>query len=249
MDTQSTPTEQSTQPMTRKERREMKRQQQKSNQSSTQRNKTLRTWGIWLGIIAIVGVGIWGLVASQPDTSSIVAAGTNEITDHDRVKGDKAAKALLIEYSDFQCPACATYEPMLEQAVAEYGERVAFVYRHFPLRQIHPNAQLAAQAAEAAGMQSKFWEMHDKLFDTQTAWSSLSNPRDTFKTYAESLELNVETFMTDLDSETTKSAVEADYQSGVKANVQGTPTFYLNGAKKSFRSYDDLKKALDAVLL
>ena len=86
-------------------------------------------------------------------------------------KGTNAAPNLLVEYSDFQCPACGIYYPIVKQLAEEENERVKVVYRHFPLRSIHPNAELAAKASEAAGKQNKFWEFHDMLFERQSRWS------------------------------------------------------------------------------
>lgn len=96
-----------------------------------------------------------------------------EVKVNDNVKGSREAKAVLIEYSDFQCPACQVYYPVVKQLTEELGNEILVVYRHFPLTTIHPNALPAAKAAEAAGKQGKFWEMHDMLFDKQSEWSAL----------------------------------------------------------------------------
>lgn len=175
-------------------------------------------------------------------SSAIVDA----VSDADWVKGNKESKSSLIEYSDLECPACKVYHPVVKQLNEEFGDRILFVYRHFPLRNIHPNSDMAAQAAEAAGKQNKFWEMADKLFENQEKWSSEKNPRDLFLEYARSLGLDVEKFARDLDSSQVKDKIEKDYQSAVKAGVNATPTFFLNGTKlDNPRTYEEFKGILE----
>jgi protein-disulfide isomerase len=147
------------------------------------------------------------------------------------VRGNAASSVTLVEYSDFQCPACRAYTGMLAQLEAEFGTKVAFIYRNYPLYQIHPNADLAARAAEAAGKQGKFWEMHDMLFDKQDEWSPLLNPSNQFKAYAVELGLSGEQFMADIASDEVKKLIADDYQRGNKIGVTGTPTFVLGGVK------------------
>ena len=103
------------------------------------------------------------------------------------------------------------------------------MYRHFPLSQVHSNADTAARASEAAGNQGKFWEMHDKLFETQKTWSNQGNAEDIFAGYAEGLGLDVERFRNDIDSKEVKDRVRDDSQSGVRAGINSTPTFFING--------------------
>lgn len=161
------------------------------------------------------------------------------VTDTDWITGNPDAKVTLVEYSDFQCPACAGAETAIRSLLEQYPNDIAFVYRHFPLRSVHPNAQLAAQAAEAAGLQGKFWDMHHLLFDNQTAWAELGNPTDTFVGYAQSLELDTDKFTSDLTSGDVEAAVNAQAQSGI-AFVTGTPTFILNGTKLNLTSLNQL---------
>src|SRR5690606_8652134 len=113
----------------------------------------------------------------------------------------------------------------------EVTENVTFVYRHFPLDAAHPNAREAAYAAEAAGKQGKFFEMHDVLFEKQSEWSPLPDPKETFIGYAEALKLDIEKFTTDMDSKEVQDKVQNDFLSGNEFNVQGTPTFFLNGKR------------------
>ena len=109
-----------------------------------------------------------------------------------------------------------------------------FVYRHFPLTQIHKNAQISAQAAEAAGIQDKFWQMHDKLFETQTQWQGLADPKETFAKYSEDLGMDKEKFVADLDSQVVKDIVANDALAANQNRIGGTPTFYVNGVVTDF---------------
>ena len=151
-----------------------------------------------------------------------------EVTEQDWVKGSNDAKVTIVEYSDFQCPGCRSYAPLLSQLVDELGDHVRVVYRHFPLP-IHPHAPITAQAAEAAGLQGKFWEMHDVIFDMQRDWSESSDIETLLIGYAANIGLDVEKFKTDLYSQDVKNAVEDDTKSGVRAPVRATPTIILDG--------------------
>lgn len=153
-----------------------------------------------------------------------------EIVSSDQTKGNKKSKIELIEYSDFQCPACSYYHPYLKQIVEEFSGQIRFAYRHFPLSQ-HQNAELAAKAAEAAGKQNKFWEMHDLLFENQSMWSASNKAGDIFAALAASLNLDVNKFNADINSQEIKDKVANDLQSGLSIGVNATPTFILNGQK------------------
>ena len=117
--------------------------------------------------------------------------------------------------------------PLVEQ----FPERFAYEYKHFPLRTIHPNAQVAAQAAEAAANQGKFWEMHDMLFEKQSEWAQSFNPERYFREYAEELGLNVDRFRFDLDSDEIKDRVNTDYDESQELGLTGTPAFVYNGER------------------
>ncbi len=147
------------------------------------------------------------------------------------VRGNPSSSVQLVEYSDFQCPACAAYYPLIKQLEEKLGSKIAFVYRHYPLFQLHANADIAARAAEAAGKQGKFWEMHDKLFENHSAWVDLLDPTQILTQYAKDLGLKVDQFTVDLSAADVKQAVADDYQRGQKAGIQGTPSFFVNGVK------------------
>ncbi|OHA97221.1 MAG: hypothetical protein A3E02_02135 [Candidatus Zambryskibacteria bacterium RIFCSPHIGHO2_12_FULL_38_34] len=147
----------------------------------------------------------------------------------DHVSGNASSSVVVIEYSDFQCPACRTYYPVTKQLIAEFGNEIAFVYRHFPLVGIHPNAQLAAQAAEAAAKQGKFWQMHDLLFEKQNEWANVASPKSLFESYAILTGISVEQFKTDITSQEVINFVRAERTNAIKLRLQGTPTFFVNG--------------------
>jgi protein-disulfide isomerase len=181
------------------------------------------------GIVVFVAIMAW--IGNAQDHANDPQALTVPVSDQDWSKGGIAAPVTIVEYSDFQCPACGAYYPVMKQLSAAFGDQIKIVYRNFPLTQLHPNAQLAAQAAEAAGIQGKFFDMHDVLFESQKEWSELSDPTETFVSYATALGLNVDQFRSDLTSSTVRAAVAEDVRSGMSANVSGTPTFFLNGVE------------------
>ena len=197
------------------------------------------------GIVLFVAGMAWlGNMQDRANAPQRLAVAANE---QDWSEGGKDALVTIVEYSDFQCPACAAYYPVMSELHAAFGDQINIVYRNYPLTQIHANAQLAAQAAEAAGIQGKFFEMHDLLFSEQQTWSDLSDPTATFVSYATSLELNVEQFNTDLTSSAVRAAVAEDVRSGMSANITGTPTFFLNGERienpRGLQPFTDLVNA------
>jgi len=207
---------------------------------------------LW-AIIAVVVIGsIFGIIKlaskSQTAGSDNLAITISAINDDENIKGDKEALATLIEYSDFQCPACGSYYPIVKKVSEDLGAKVRFAYRHFPLPQ-HKNAKLAATVAEAAGKQGKFWEMHDLIFQNQSDWSEEKNAAIFFAKYAQELGLDLTRFQTDIASDDIKAKIENDYKSGVKAGVNSTPSFFLNGKKMDNpRNYDEFKNAIEQTL-
>jgi protein-disulfide isomerase len=148
------------------------------------------------------------------------------LSDRDHIKGLPGAPIELVEYGDFECPHCGRAALVVEQLTQELGERLRFSFRHFPLSKMHPHARSAAQAAEAAGAQGKFWEMHDLLF----ANASALEPQNLVE-YAMLLELDVARFENEMASETYAARVQEDVASGVRSGVNGTPTFFINGRR------------------
>lgn len=202
----------------------------------------------WIvGVLVVVGIVLLASFGGGPKIEPPFEKGV--LHPLDNIKGNKEAKVVLMEYSDFQCPACRAYYPVLRQLSAEFGNEVAFVYRHFPLNAIHPNADFAARVAEAAGRQGKFWEMHDLLFEKQNEWSNVSDIAPLFENYAKLLNLDVEKFNLDWRSKEVKNFVSAQRVHSLKSGLQGTPSFFLNGEQiKNPSSVDEFRLILRGAL-
>jgi protein-disulfide isomerase len=171
------------------------------------------------------------LDVSTVDGNAVLAASDESGGIADQVYGKADSKVVFIEYGDYQCPGCgAAYQPV-KNVMERYKDTVAFVFREFPLTSIHPNARAASAAAEAAGLQGKYWEMHDLLYENRAGWSELNTSErlTTFSDYATSAGLDVPRFTTDLTSEAISKKITFDTALGKKAGVSGTPTFYVNG--------------------
>lgn len=203
---------------------------------------------IWLGLIAVVALMVVVMVlADRKDkVDGDITTLSVPVTDADWSIGSSTSQVTLLEYGDFQCPACGAYHPALKQLLAERGDSVRFVFRQFPLITIHPNAMPSALASEAAGKQGKFWEMHDMLYEKQSEWSNESSAEQRFVEYAGKLGLDTSKFINDYRSDVLEKKVNDQYNSGRHSGVLGTPTFYLNGDKiESPNNYDELKKLID----
>ena len=145
-------------------------------------------------------------------------------------KGASNALVTLEEFADFECPACGAFEPTLKEIKTAYGDRVRIIFRHYPLIQIHERAQDAALAAEAAGQQGRFWEMHDLLYEKQKDWTNkTADHRKLFADYAKTLGLDIEKFNADLSGGTGKPRIAADKQRGDYVSIRSTPSVFLNG--------------------
>ena len=157
--------------------------------------------------------------------------------------GTDDAPVTIVEFSDFQCPFCRQVQPTLKRLMAEYEGKVKLVFHDFPLRNMHPQAQKAAEAAQCAAEQKKFWPYHDKLF------AAASLQIDDLKKYAQELELHVEQFTACLDSNKYAGGIDADMQAGQNAGVNATPTFFVNGYPLSGAvAYEHFKELVDAAL-
>lgn len=190
-------------------------------------------WIIFGGIIALLFIGAFYIASTAGDRNN---EGIEALT---HVKGNPDAEVVLVEYSDFQCPACAAMYPVITELLAEYGDQLRFEYRHFPIERIHPYALQAAVAAEAAGQQGKFYEFHDLLFDNQQTWSQSPAPAAFFQQYAEELELNMDTFRRHSNASVLRDKARGQQQQGLAEGVTGTPTMFLNGERMVYTTYDD----------
>lgn len=237
------------QPLSIKQQREQKRQAKLEARTQQSSQRQTRRWILWGGSAVGLALTVWGLwFLAQPAPGDDAGLTTVGIQADDHVRGNRDAAAVLIEYSDFQCPACKNAQPLVEQVIERYGDRLAFVYRHYPLRQIHKNAQAAAEAAEAAELQNQFWAYHDLLFAQQATWALESDPRESFIAYAKQLGLDTNKFSDDLGLADAKSKIQTDISRGDASRVPGTPTFFLNGRQVTPIDLDDLTTAIDAVL-
>lgn len=198
-------------------------------------------WIIFSAVVVVVlgGLIAWARIANPPvdlsgfNNASIIPAAEQNGNIADHKKGSAADKVVLIEYGDYQCPSCGAAYPNLNTIMKEYGDDVTFVFRNFPLTTIHPNALAAAATAEAAGLQGKFWEMHDKLYENKDDWSSANTNQRTslFNGYASSLGLDSAKFTADLTSTRVKQKIDFDMALGKSVGTSATPTFFLNGEK------------------
>jgi protein-disulfide isomerase len=146
--------------------------------------------------------------------------------DRDHIQGPADAAVTLVEYGDYECPYCGAAYPIVKEVQARMGERLRFVFRNFPITTAHPHAEQAAEAAEAAATQGRFWEMHDVLYENQSRLDDVD-----LRGYAEQLELDVESFGSELAEHVHAERVREDFMSGVRSGVNGTPTFYINGVR------------------
>lgn len=201
--------------------------------------------------VVILGLGIFGIWKFVSAPADPVAEGSAlDITDKDWVKGKSDAPVTLIEYTDFQCPACAAYYPIVKQLSDEMGDQLRLVVRHYPLVTIHKNALSGSRAAEAAGRQGKYWDMYDLLFAHQAEWSLAEDPlKSILPAYAGQIGLDVDKFRADMVDSTLDDKITADRQTGNDLKITGTPSFFLNGKLiKNPTSIEDFKRIINTVL-
>lgn len=228
--------------LTKKERRQKAKEEKKNGQERKQNFKKLKTLTIFALIVATL---VWGTIKIFGDGQAKSPEDRLNVTQNDWTRGGDSAAVTLVEYSDFQCPACGSYYPVLKKLEEEFGNDLKVVYRHFPLTGVHQNAYAAASAAEAAGLQGKFWEMHDMLFVRQPEWSELDDPSVKFIEYASTLEIDTDRFATDLASDQVKTLVDEDITSGNSFGINSTPTFFVNGRKiTNPRGFDPFAKII-----
>ena len=197
------------------------------------KNKTI-TYILSAVVLLIAGAWFWSSFAAQKYNEGVVIK--------ENVKGNPTATVTLVEYSDFQCPACAGFQPLVKSALEQFGDNLRFEYKHFPLflanPNMHKNSVKAALAAEAAGQQGKFFEYSDKLFENQKEWENLAVPEPVFVKYAAELDLDTEQFKRQMKSSILRDRIYREFREGAGKNITGTPTFFLNGRKMVFNSVE-----------
>ena len=166
------------------------------------------------------------------------------VSEQDHTQGDAHAPVTLVEYGDYECPHCGRAYPIVKRVQKHYGKKLRFVYRNFPLKESHPHAEGAAEAAEFAGAHGKFWQMHDALFENQVRLDP-----DLYLELASELGLDTDAVRKSLEQHEFAARVRADFSGGVRSGVNGTPTFFINGKRHDAAfEYEDLTKAIDAEL-
>lgn len=203
----------------------------------------------FIAIMVVVILGLFGVLMltrkDDPKTSSSSQSSQSEGSNNKVGAGNK--KVTLLEFGDFQCPACKSYLPIVQEIKKSYGDDITFQFRHYPLVQIHPNATISARAAEAAAKQGKFFEMHDLLYENQESWASSSNPTSIFETFASQLNLKTDQFKTDMADAGTLAIINADSKIAQATGANSTPSFSINGVKieKNPTSVEEFKKLID----
>ena len=169
---------------------------------------------------------------------------TLPVSDRDHVQGPATAPVTLVEYGDYECPYCGAAYPIVKRLQEHLGDRLRFVFRNFPLTTMHPHAERAAEAAEAAGAQGKFWEMHDYIYEHQRALMDRK-----LVEYAATVGLDVDRFERDMVDQVHTERVRADFMSGVRSGVNGTPTFFINGYRHNGPfDFETLLMAIEAAM-
>src|SRR5437868_4081731 len=176
---------------------------------------------------------------SSTEWDAALTLPVSEARDH--VQGPADAAVTLVEYGDYECPYCGAAYPIIKEVQARMGGRLRFVFRNFPIATSHPHAEQAAEVAEAAAAQGRFWEMHDLLYENQKRLRD-----EDLRGYAEKLELDLDSFDRELVEHVHAARVREDFMSGVRSGVNGTPTFFINGVRHD-GSYEveDLLAALE----
>jgi protein-disulfide isomerase len=190
---------------------------------------------------------------SQPGSTATPATGSQPPTSNaglTRPNVKVSSPVILEEYGDYQCPPCGALFPELKKIEAEYGDQVRFVFHHFPLTKVHKNALAAAHAAEAARMQGKFRQMHDRLYANQNAWKDMPDPRVAFIAYARELGMDAARFVSDMESSRVDQIVQADVQRGQSVGVTGTPTVFIEGYQLKYEatSLDGIRQGINMML-
>lgn len=199
-----------------------------------------------IAVLAIIVVGALIIMGGKSSSSSGTPIDASKLV-HDNSYKIGTGAVTLVEFGDFQCPACGQAAPTIEKLIQDYQGKITVVFRHFPLPQ-HKNALAAAEAAEAAGAQGKFWEMYASLYANQGEWSESDGANDMFVKYASALGVDGAKVKTAIDTKQYNDKITADSAEGTSIGVNSTPTIYVNGHKAKDYSYATLKSAIDKEL-
>lgn len=205
---------------------------------------------VFVGITLIVGAGVFLSVRDRDATAAAQSGDAGQLVREDsrRLNTVPGSEVTFVEFLDFECEACRAAFPMVEQLRSEYGDRVNFVIRYFPI-QSHFNAERAARAVEAAAQQDKLEPMYKKMYETQTEWSEKQEPGDAvFRGFAAELGMDMLAFDATYYDPATVDRINVDVADGRALGVEGTPTMFLNGNQVEFKSYQDLSTAVEQAL-
>lgn len=206
-------------------------------------------WGV-IAAVVIVLVGIFMLTGDK--SSNTKSTSTSAASSH--LEGKGSSGVTLVEYGDYQCPYCQVYSTTVKAAVEKYKDQITFQFVNFPLTSIHQNAFAGSRAAEAAGKQNKYWEMHDILYanndpNGSSGWVASNSPTSYFNQFATQIGLNLDQFKKDYASSAVNDTINADMAKGNKLGVEGTPSFFINGKKATINnSAEDFDKVLTAAI-
>ncbi len=166
------------------------------------------------------------------------------VSDQDHKTGNAKAKIVMVEYGDYQCPHCGHAHPLIKRLLKQFGQEILFIFRNFPLQEMHPQAMISAQSAEAADKQQKFWEMHDTIYENQDILSVNS-----LLDFAKQIDLDLEKFSKDWKTKSVITKIESDFDGGIRSGVNGTPTFFVDGNRLETydASYESLAHAIKAL--
>jgi protein-disulfide isomerase len=186
---------------------------------------------------AVAGVaGVAGGAGGAAPSASVPTGPIEPGAQPPHAEGELGAPATLEEFGDFQCPPCGLLHPVLKQMQREFGPKLRIIFREFPLVPTHEHALAAARAAEAAGLQGKFWPMHDMIYDNQKAWKDLFDVRPAFEAYATKIGLDLDRFRSDLNGSAVQDRITEDGKRARSLNVKGTPTVFLNDVEVPYES-------------
>ncbi|MEK9158049.1 MAG: thioredoxin domain-containing protein [Patescibacteria group bacterium] len=206
---------------------------------------------IMIVVFILIFGGLGYLIARNNRLATTPITKSQLITATSHSKGNTNAKVNLVEFGDFQCPACAAAYPIIEEVLAMYKDnpQVNFVFRNFPLTTVHQYALLSAEAVEAAGAQGKYWEMYGLVYKNQGAWSASNDPLSLFVGYATQLGLDVNKFKFEVQANKYNDVISSDQQAGLALGINSTPTFFLNGIRMTgVRDVNDFKSRIDSAL-
>ena len=216
--------------------------------------------GLIIGMVITILLIVGGVFLMSRDTGNspqedkkistdiLVSEGANitsGISDDNYLPASTSAQVTLVEFGDYECPACTIYHTLVKQLLFDLSGQVNYVFRNYPLN-YHSNSLISTYAVEAAGLQGKYWQMHDKVYETSDEWADSSDANSIFVVYANDLGLDAEKFRVDMDSDIVKNKVQADINDGDLVKLTATPTFFVNGVKieKLNGNYSDFKKII-----